>query len=340
MDTTMKDVERYRDSILKRNEEEKARLLVIEKEKAEKKAREEAKRKAEAEAEEAEKAKAEKEKKLAEHEKKEDDSKKDTLVTTPQITPSTTSSTASGGTELTPYQRRLTSEIMPILDMPDMPDEQINNNKDNSLDSKEFSLGVASHKWRHKRDLLLTHGTNIPCVLRTEIISTYNGLVICNVISDIYSANGSTLLIEKGSSVFGTQNVTLTQGQARVFVKWSDITTPQGISIKIDSLGTGRLGAAGVGAWVDNHFKERFGSAILLSFLDDAFATLANSTSKRNNAVSTENTQQGVSDMASEALKNSINIPPTGYVTIGTHLNILVARDIDMSNVYRLVKTQ
>lgn len=229
---------------------------------------------------------------------------------------------------------------MPILDVPDRPSEQTNNNQDNSLDSKGFALGVASTKWRHKRDLLLAHGTNIPCALRTEIISTYSGLVTCNVISDIYSANGSTLLVEKGSSVFGTQNVTLEQGQARVFVKWSDITTPQGVSIKIDSLGTGRLGAAGVGAWVDNHFKERFGSAILLSFLDDAFATLANSTSKGNNAVSTENTQQGVSDMASEALKNSINIPPTGYVAIGTRLNILVARDIDMSNVYRLVKTK
>ncbi|MGD6739552.1 hypothetical protein ACP5PY_25755 [Photobacterium leiognathi subsp. mandapamensis] len=37
--------------------------------------------------------------------------------------------------------------------------------------------------------------------------------------------------------------------------------------------------------------------------------------------------------MASKALENSINIPPTGYVPIGTRLNILVARDIDMSNV-------
>lgn len=337
MDTTMKDVDRYRDNILKRNDEEKARLLAIEKEKAEQKAREEAKRKAE----EAEKAKAEKERKLAEDEKKEDDSKKDTPVTTPQTTPSTApSTTASGEKELTPRQRRLISEVMPEIDIPDSSREEQRSSSDNSLDSKGFAQGVASTKWRNKQNLLLTHGTNIPCALRTEIISTYSGLVTCNVISDIYSANGHTLLVEKGSSVFGTQNVSLAQGQARVFVKWSDITTPQGVSIKIDSLGTGRLGASGVDAWVDNHFKERFGGAILLSFLDDAFATLANSTSKGNNSVSTENTQQGASDMAAKALENSINIPPTGYVSIGTRLNILVARDIDMSNVYRLVKTK
>lgn len=341
-DTSIQNALSYKEAIAKRKKELEEKKLAQEKAEAEQKAALEAKR---AEEERRAKELAEKEKKLAEETKEKKVDKEDSPPPTPQTTPITTPvpSPASSSQEevLTPHQRRLTSEIMPILDVPDRPSEQTNNNQDNSLDSKGFALGVASTKWRHKRDLLLAHGTNIPCALRTEIISTYSGLVTCNVISDIYSANGSTLLVEKGSSVFGTQNVTLEQGQARVFVKWSDITTPQGVSIKIDSLGTGRLGAAGVGAWVDNHFKERFGSAILLSFLDDAFATLANSTSNsNNNTISTENTQEGVSDMASEALKNSINIPPTGYVAIGTRLNILVARDIDMSNVYRLVKTK
>jgi type IV secretion system protein VirB10 len=181
---------------------------------------------------------------------------------------------------------------------------------------------------------MLIHGTNIPCALQTEIISTYAGLVTCAVVSDVYSANGSTLLIEKGSKVFGNQNIALEQGQARVFLKWADIQTPEGVSIQIDSLGTGGLGASGVSAWVDNHFKERFGGAILLSFLDDAFATLANRTTNSN--ISTDNTQDNASDMASKALENSIDIPPTAYVQIGTRLNILVARDIDMSNVYQL----
>lgn len=236
--------------------------------------------------------------------------------------------------QLTPRERRLVSNVMPAIDIPPSTNPPANN-ANQSLDSKSFAQGFASTNLRNKRDLLLIHGTNIPCALRTEIVSTYNGLVTCSVISDVYSANGHTLLVEKGSNVFGTQSIALTQGQARVFVTWSDITTPQGVSIQIDSLGTGRLGASGVGAWVDNHFKERFGGAILLAFLDDAFATVANSASK-SSSVSTENTQDNVSDMASTALENSINISPTGYVPIGTRLNILVARDIDMSNVYRL----
>ncbi|MCD9492621.1 hypothetical protein GLP30_17140 [Photobacterium phosphoreum] len=264
-----------------------------------------------------------------------DEANKDNTTNTVPIVNSEPSNNPNNpNDQLTPHERRLVSNVMPAIDIPPSTNPPANN-ANQSLDSKSFAQGFASTLLRNKRDLLLIHGTNIPCALRTEIVSTYNGLVTCSVINDVYSANGHTLLVEKGSNVFGTQSIALTQGQARVFVTWSDITTPQGVSIQIDSLGTGRLGASGVGAWVDNHFKERFGGAILLAFLDDAFATVANSASK-SSSVSTENTQDNVSDMASTALENSINIPPTGYVPIGTRLNILVARDIDMSNVYRL----
>lgn len=242
--------------------------------------------------------------------------------------------TAQDSNTPTPYQRKLMSSVMPTVKTSEsapLPSENTNS----SLDSKSFSPGYATTVWRNKRDLLLAHGTNIPCALRTEIISTYSGLVTCSVISDVYSADGSTLLVEKGAEAFGTQSIALEQGQASVFVTWSDIRTQEGVSIKIDSLGTGALGASGVEAWVDTHFKERFGGAIMLSFLDDAFATMANSQLK-NASVSTDNTQSMASDMASKALENSINIPPTGYVPIGTRLNILVARDVDMSNVYKL----
>ena len=41
--------------------------------------------------------------------------------------------------------------------------------------------------------------------------------------------------------------------------------------------------------------------------------------------------------MATEALKNSINIPPTGYVNQGTEIMVFVARDVDFSGVYENV---
>ena len=50
-----------------------------------------------------------------------------------------------------------------------------------------------------------------------------------------------------------------------------------------------------------------------------------------------DSTTQSAQDMASLALQNSINIPPTGYVNQGERIMIFVARDVDFSNVYELV---
>ena len=127
-------------------------------------------------------------------------------------------------------------------------------------------------KRRSNTSLLLTKGTSIPCVLKTKIDSTYQGFTVCQVSKDVYSANGQTLLIERGSSVFGEQNVQLNQGQARVYVIWQRIETPKGVSVNVDSPATGQLGEMGVGARVNNHFAKRFGGAIMLSLIQDAIS--------------------------------------------------------------------
>jgi len=205
---------------------------------------------------------------------------------------------------------------------------------DDSLTTADFTNGVAYKRKSGGLDFLMIHGTSIPCALVTQIISDYEGIVKCQVIQDVYSANGSALLVERGSSISGTQKVALEQGKSRIFTNWSTIETPHGVSIRIDSLGTGALGAAGSEAWVDNHYAQRFGGAILLSFVDDALGALSEKLSSKDD-VQFDNSTQNASDMAAKALDSSINIAPTGYAYIGQRINILVARDIDMSGVYQ-----
>jgi type IV secretion system protein VirB10 len=203
-----------------------------------------------------------------------------------------------------------------------------------NFNASSFEDGYATLRKERSLDFLLIHGTSLPCALYTQIISDYEGFVTCRITQDVYSADGAALLVEKGSVVSGTQSVAMEQGKARIFTSWADIETPLGASIRIDSLGTGQLGAAGIDAWIDNHFKQRFGGAILLSFVDDALGALSNEIAS-DTGVSTENTANNVRDMASQALESSINIKPTGYAFIGQRINILVARDIDMSSIYR-----
>lgn len=189
-----------------------------------------------------------------------------------------------------------------------------------------------------KRDFLLAKGTNILCTLDTQIITTRAGFTRCLITRDVYSANGKVLLLEKGSKIIGEQTSAMLQGQARVGILWNEVTTPKGVTVQLASPAAGQLGAAGVGARVKYHFWRRFGGAIMISLIGDLGDGYANRQKSSNNQrITFENSSQTAQDMATEALKNSINIPPTAYINHGTLINIMVARDVDFSGVYEVV---
>lgn len=192
---------------------------------------------------------------------------------------------------------------------------------------------------RGDTSLMLLKGATIPCVLKTKIDSTYQGFTVCQISKDVYSTNGKTLLIERGSSFFGEQNIQLNQGQARVSILWTRVETPKGVSVNLDSPATGQLGEAGVNARVKSHFWKRFGGAIMLSVIQDAISAASTRLEeKQENGTTIENTTSTTESMAEEALRNSINIPPTATVNQGTVINIMVVRDVDFSSVYGLKK--
>jgi len=234
---------------------------------------------------------------------------------------------------LTPQQQASTPQVQ----------RGVNGKLAQSLTPTVLADGTAGR--RGDTSMLLLKGTSIPCVLKTKIDSTYQGFTACQISKDVYSFNGKTLLIERGSTVFGEQNVQLNQGQARVAILWTRIETPNGVSINIDSPATGQLGEMGVGAKVNSHFWKRFGSSIMLSMIQDGLdaasrriADNGKDGDKGSNNTTVSNTTSTVQCMASHALKNSINIPPTATINQGTVLNILVARDVDFSSVYQLKK--
>ncbi|CAM5186709.1 hypothetical protein OURE66S_01246 [Oligella ureolytica] len=188
---------------------------------------------------------------------------------------------------------------------------------------------------RVDRTYLLKKGTNISCTLNTKIITTHPGITRCITSKDVYSADGKVLLLERGSEIIGEQTTSMIQGQARVYVMWTQVETPHGVMLDIDSPGADSLGASGHAAQVDNHFWKRFGGAIMLSMIDDVMAIASDRAS--DSQYRFDETSDAVEDMAAVALENTINIPPTGYVNQGTLVNVMVARDVDFSGVYELV---
>ena len=180
--------------------------------------------------------------------------------------------------------------------------------------------------------LLLAKGAFIDCTLETAIDSTLPGMTTCVTATDTFGADGTVVLLERGSKLIGETRGEVQQGSSRVFVVWTEARTPQGIVIPLQSPGTDSLGRAGLTGEVDRHFWGRFGAAILISVIDVGVQAGVRMSSG-GTVVYSPSTSEGV---ATESLKGTLNIPPTIAVAQGSRIQILVARDLDFRSVYEL----
>jgi type IV secretion system protein VirB10 len=197
-------------------------------------------------------------------------------------------------------------------------------------------------------NLVIPKGWLIDCSLRTRIVTEVSGFASCQVNRPVYSANGRTLLIERFSEVEGEYVATAQAGQRSIYVVWSRIRKPGGITIDIDSPATDGLGTAGLPGYVDNRWFERIGSAYMLSLFKDVVAyEIAKSTVSAgggstagtivgagvlSNSINTSNS------LAEKVLQAGINIKATIYKNQGDRATIYVARDLDFSSVYDVRK--
>lgn len=186
---------------------------------------------------------------------------------------------------------------------------------------------LATRRW------LLPKGSSLNCTLETAIDSTLPGLATCILATDVYGADGRVVLLERGTRLVGETRTDVRPGQARVAVLWNEARSPAGVVLALASPGTDALGRAGLPGAIDRHFTERFGAAVLLSVLDAAAQGFVNRSHGGGGVVYNS---QGVNDVATEALRSTVGIPPTIRVDPGARVMVVVARDVDFRSVYRL----
>ena len=157
------------------------------------------------------------------------------------------------------------------------------------------------------------------------------------------------------------------RGQTRIFIVWSRMLRADGVSVQLGSIGTDALGRSGLPGEVDNKYLERFGSAILLSLVGGASQFIAGLGQTNTNAnsgnlqivdpitgqittiqrdlstqerianarqIAAAQTANTLTQLAQEALKDSIGIQPTIHVDQGEPVIVFVRRDLDFSRLY------
>ncbi len=232
----------------------------------------------------------------------------------------------------------------------------LNNKKDKENNSVPSALNIASSGSTNGKDpnidfsvtktpitragllpstrWILPKGTPISCVLDTAIQSDQPGLIKCSLTEDVYSSDKTIKLLDRGSIATGEYRVSsITYGKSRIFAIWDRIRTPDGAVIDVDSPATDSLGRAGIGGYIDRHYFERFGTAIMISIIDDVF----------DNSVETEyynKSSNSISEAFGEILKEYAQIKPTLHKNQGGEVLIFLARDLDFSTIYGLANVE
>lgn len=178
----------------------------------------------------------------------------------------------------------------------------------------------------------LAQGTMIWATLESRIVSDLPTMIRAVTSEDIYSEDGSQVLLPRGSRLIGQYTNAVAQGQQRVFVVWQRVVRPDHIDIQLNSPGTDPLGAAGVGAdSIDRHFIEQFGTAALLSIISAGAANAGVNSQDQFNSASAyrEALSNSFAQTAQNTLQAKGTINPTIYINQGKAISVFVARDLD-----------
>lgn len=187
----------------------------------------------------------------------------------------------------------------------------------------------------HDLNYTILQGKNIAAILETPINTNLPGMIKAVVSRNVYGERGKIPLIPKGSRLIGTYNSSTIQGQARVYIIWTRIVTPNYVNIMVNSPGADQMGMAGMSGKVNNHFFKRFGNSVLLSIIGAGTMIAGANSSDQYNSISSirEQAASNFNAMSNTELSKSVGIPPTITVAQGTRVTVQVARDIKFTQV-------
>lgn len=185
----------------------------------------------------------------------------------------------------------------------------------------------------------LSKGHNILCTLQNKIDTSYPGIATCVIARPVFSDDGTTVLIERGSVVIGEQAGGLS-GTHRAFINWTEIKTPHNITIKISAPVADNLGATGVNGKINYQLLKKFFLGTAISVIETGENYLVEKAKKPRSAVvnldsSNEIPMPQQFDELYKSMNEELIEKKTLVVNPGAQINVQLNQDLDFSTVYK-----
>ena len=173
-------------------------------------------------------------------------------------------------------------------------------------------------------------GTMIQAVMETALDSSLPGQTRAIISEDVFSYDGSRLLIPRGSRLIGRYRSGIEIAQKRGTIAWDRIVLPNDQTVQISAFGGDALGRSGVTGFVDTRFDERFGSAALISIISAAPSVAAAQVEDETTADVLEDVGDDLADATDSVIGEYLSIGPVIYVDQGARVTVMVDRDLEI----------
>ena len=177
-------------------------------------------------------------------------------------------------------------------------------------------------------DRTIVQGTTLNAVLETAISTELPGVIRAVVTDDVMSYDGLNALLPRGTRLIGSYNSDVSVVQGRVQIAWNRAVTPEGVSVELGGYGADALGMSGQAGTVDTRFRQRFGSAALISLMGAGPDVIID----RDTGGQTSDAVQDVGDDLSTAtqgvMADYLQAGPVIYINQGTTMTVFVNRDL------------
>lgn len=188
------------------------------------------------------------------------------------------------------------------------------------------------------KELEIKQGTIIPSVTISKINSDLPGDVVAQVSENVYdSKTGNYLLIPKGSKLYGNYLSDINFGQERIGVNWDRIIFPNQKSINLLGMaGITSSGEKGLKDKVNNHYGKLLQGIIFSSVLATTVSIITDDDSdddedRSYSSIAGEAASLETIKVGDKIIERSLSIDPTIEIRNGMKFNILVNKDIILS---------